>query len=214
MTTPRPSTAPLRRAAACAIAGALAVGCQQPREVTQAHRAVNDYFNGDFPTAIKSYSTLIDKRPGNPELHNVRGIAYAKAGDKTHADQDFAAARKGVVSADRLNNLCYEKAMAGVALDRALEECEAALKSEPDVAPTLDSKGFVLLRLGKIDESIALFDKALAKSPTLAPSLYGRAIAWSRKGDKAKAQADRDAALKIDPTVERRFDDYGVKINP
>ncbi len=167
---------------------------------------------GDFAGAIKSYSALIDKRPDNVGLRNVRGIAYAKAGDQAHAEADFATARKGLVSASRLNNICYEKASAGVALDRALEECDAALKSEPDAAPTLDSKAFVLLRMGKLDDSIVFFDKALAKSPKMAASLYGRAIAWSKKGDKAKAQADRDAALAIDPNVERRFNDLGVKI--
>ena len=91
-----------------------------------------------------------------------------------------------------------------------MEECTAALAKEPDSAPILDSKGFVLLRLARFDEAITLFDKALAGNGQMAESLYGRAIAWQRLGNQDKAQGDKTAALKIDPAVQKRFEGYGV----
>ena len=104
--------------------------------------------------------------------------------------------------------------MNGVALESALVDCNTALASTPNVPAFLDNKAFVLLRLGRIDEAIATFDRALAGEPKMAPSLFGRAIAWSRKGDKAKAQADKDAALKIEPNIQKQYESYGVTMEP
>lgn len=169
---------------------------------------------GDFGSAIKSYTALIDKWPKSPVFRNGRAIAYVKSGDTAHADADFDQARKDAGDASGwLNNICYAKATAGVALTRALDECSAALAGQPDATAIMDSKAFVLLRLGRNDEAIALFDKVLAKTPDLAVSLYARAIAHARKKDKGKAEADRAAALKIDANVEKNFEGYGVTMS-
>ena len=166
---------------------------------------------GDFGSAIKSFTALVDKWPKSPVFRNGRAIAYVKSGDTAHADADFDQARKDAENAPGwLNNICYAKARAGVALTRALDECSAALAGQPDATAIMDSKGFVLLRLGRNDEAIALFDKVLAKTPDLAVSLYARAVAHARKKDKGKAEADRAAALKIDANVEKNFEGYGV----
>ena len=187
---------------------ALKVEPDMPDAMAMKARLLSD--RGDFASAIKSYSTLVDRAPNNPTTRTERGILYARSGDKARADADFVQARKDARDSVSLNSICYQKATAGVGLERALEDCDAALVKEADSAAILDSKAFVLLRLGRLDDSIAYFDKALAKSSELAPSLYGRAIAWLRKGNKEKAQADKDAALKIDPNIVRQFEGYGV----
>jgi tetratricopeptide (TPR) repeat protein len=165
---------------------------------------------GDFAGAAATYSTIIAKRPDAFMLRNRRGIAYAKSGDRKKADEDFAAAREKAAGPGPLNNICFEKAMAGVALERALDECQAALAEQPESAAIMDSKAFVLLRLGRFDEAIATYDKVLAESPTLAASLFGRAIALSRKGDQGKAEADFSAARKAYSGVDEQFARYGV----
>ncbi|HEY1125551.1 MAG TPA: tetratricopeptide repeat protein [Sphingobium sp.] len=166
---------------------------------------------GEFGAAVKSYTDVIDKWPKNPLLRNRRAIAYVRSGDMVHADADFEQARKDAeVAPGLLNDICYAKATANVALNRALDECNAALAKQPDAIAIMDSKAFVLLRLGRNDEAIALFDKVLAKSPEMAVSLYGRAVARAHKGDKGRAQTDRDAALKVNPDVQKQFESYGV----
>lgn len=166
---------------------------------------------GNFGEAVKSYTAVIDKWPKNALLRNGRAIAYARSGDMAHAEADFEQARKDAeVAPGLLNDICYAKATANVALNRALDECSAALAKQPDAIAIMDSKAFVLLRLGRNDEAIALFDKVLAKSPKMAASLYGRAVARAHKGDKGRAQADRDAALKFNPDVQKQFEGYGV----
>ncbi|MBO9575814.1 MAG: DUF3857 domain-containing protein [Sphingobium sp.] len=187
---------------------------KQEPELPDAHLAMANlqFDKGDFRGAVESYTKMMAKSPNNPELFTARGIAYTKIGDQTHADEDFAAGWKGAVGSGWLNNICYAKAKADVALNRALEECEAALKEQPDSAAILDSKAFVLLRLGRLDEAISVYDGALARAPEMAVSLFGRAIAWSRKGDRQRAQTDLAAALKLDPNVQVRFEGYGVKM--
>ena len=109
-----------------------------------------------------------------------------------------------------LNNACYTRAAANVELPRALELCDKSLALVRG-APTLDSRAFVLLRMGRLDESIRDFDAALALQPGLANSLYGRGIARLRKGDKAAGQADLKAAAEIHPKIAETYADMGVK---
>jgi Flp pilus assembly protein TadD len=150
--------------------------------------------------------------PDDPALLTGRGIAYSRAGDSSHADQDFAAARAKATKPLLLNNICWSKAIAGVALASALADCNAALAKAPDTPHYLDSRAFVLLRLGRIDDAIADYDQALAKNPRLPSSLFGRAVAWARKGVSSKSQADAEAAMRIDPDIRATFEGYGVKL--
>jgi tetratricopeptide (TPR) repeat protein len=99
-----------------------------------------------------------------------------------------------------------------VALESALADCNAALAKAPDVAGYLDSRGLVLLRLGRLDDAIVDYNRALAKSPNMPSSLFGRAVAWARKGDRAKSESDAAAAAKIDPDVRADFERYGVSL--
>jgi len=167
---------------------------------------------GDFAGAIATYSTAIAKDPGAVSWLAGRGVAFAKKGDLPAANKDFDLARSKAKEAEELNNLCWEKATAGVALDSALRDCDAALAKEPGNAAILDSRGFVLLRLGRYDEAIAAYDEALAKSPRLSPSLFGRGVAFAHKGEKAKAAADFAEAAKVDVDTKSRFEGYGITV--
>ena len=93
-----------------------------------------------------------------------------------------------------------------------MSECNSALAAEPDVPGFLDSRGLALLRLGRLDDAIADYDRALATAPHMPSSLFGRAIALARKGEKAKSAVDHAAALKADPDVETRFESYGMTL--
>lgn len=165
---------------------------------------------GDHAGAIATYSAALERSPGDPFFLNGRGMAYARSGDAQRARTDFDLARAKATNATLLNNICWAKAVAGVALETALQDCNAALAQEPGAPNYLDSRALVLLRLGRIDEAIADYDGAIAKRPNFSASLFGRAIAWARKGDRAKSDADAAAALKLDADVKKYFADYGV----
>lgn len=165
----------------------------------------------DFTGAIATYSAAIAVEPDNINPRLQRGIAYASNGDAARAEQDFVAARKSTVAAGGFNNMCWSKALAGVALESALVDCNLALAKAPTEAGFLDSRGLVMLRLGRLDEALADYNKALTLRGTIASSLFGRGVVLARKGDKAKSDTDIAAALKIDPDVRDWFKESGVQ---
>jgi tetratricopeptide (TPR) repeat protein len=168
---------------------------------------------GKFTDAVETYSKAVVLEPKDPSIMVRRGLAYARAGQTALAAKDFAAGRAMAKEANQLNSLCWAKATAGIALESALSDCDEALTKSPNEASYLDSRGLVLLRLGRIDDAIKDYDRALAARPGLSSSLFGRAIAWSKKGDRAKAAADLNSAEKINPEVKEDFKRYGVMLN-
>jgi len=167
---------------------------------------------GDFAGAVATYNAALAKEPDSTYWLIERGIVFAKEGDLQAANKDFDLARSKAGGAAEFNNMCWEKATAGVVLESALRDCDAALAKAPGDAAILDSRGFVLLRLGRYDEAIAAYDAALAKSPRLSPSLFGRGVAFAHKGDKARAAADFAEAAKVDVDARSRFEGYGVTV--
>lgn len=165
---------------------------------------------GAYADAVRFYTTALEKTPNDPELLGGRGVAQAKAGSRAEAERDFAAARRGATTADALNNLCWHKTMMNVALETALAECDAALTLSPDSNAVRDSRGMTLLRLGRVDEALAEFDKVLANDSRYPTSHMGRSLAYARRGDMAKADAELAEALKLDPNVEKEFRRYGL----
>jgi tetratricopeptide (TPR) repeat protein len=116
---------------------------------------------------------------------------------------------------DAFNSRCWARALVGrngdsALLDAAIKDCNAALRSQPELPNYLDSRGLVYLRMGKWDLAIADYDAALAGNPKQAWSLYGRGIARIRKGSKADGQADIDAASAIDAHVAEDAGYYGI----
>ncbi|WP_175874169.1 tetratricopeptide repeat protein [Burkholderia sp. BCC0397] len=63
---------------------------------------------------------------------------------------------------DRLNDIGYRLADAGVEVDRGLAMIDAHLAQSPDDPYALDSKGWALYRLGRNDEALAWFDRSIA----------------------------------------------------
>jgi tetratricopeptide (TPR) repeat protein len=103
--------------------------------------------------------------------------------------------------ASGLNNRCWARAQLGVDLDKALADCNAALKINPGDPALLDSSGLVQLRLGAFDKAIADYDAALALLPNTAWSLYGRGLARLHKGLTKDGQADIAAATVLNPRL-------------
>ncbi len=108
------------------------------------------------------------------------------------------------------NGRCWSRALSGKDLDKALGDCNAALRRTPKVAGILDSRGLVHLRQGDLDKAIADYDAALALDPKTAWSLFGRGLAKQRKGLKADGDADIAAAIALRPKLPELAKQYGV----
>lgn len=125
-------------------------------------------------------------------------------------DQWLAAHPDDSRKADALNGRCWTRALAGQDLDRALADCNAALKIRSGDPTFLDSRGLVQLRRGDNDRAIADYDAVLKLQPRRAWAIYGRGLARQRKGMKAEGDADIAAATAIDKNLPARFKVLGV----
>ncbi len=96
------------------------------------------------------------------------------------------------------------------ALSEALADCDESLRLRPDAAVTLDSRGFVYLKLDRPEPAIADYDAALAQRPASASSLYGRGLAHLKQSDKADGERDIEAAKRINPDIATQFQHWGV----
>jgi tetratricopeptide (TPR) repeat protein/predicted aspartyl protease len=112
------------------------------------------------------------------------------------------------------NSRCWDRAELGIELERALDDCDAAIDTDAKTASFLDSRGWVYLRMGKLRKSLASFDRALAIRSDAVSSLYGRGLAHLRLGEAAPALADLEAARKIEPDVDARLKQSGLPTAP
>jgi tetratricopeptide (TPR) repeat protein/predicted aspartyl protease len=113
-----------------------------------------------------------------------------------------------------LNARCWERALLGEDLAKALTDCNDALKLSAKASPlsmrVLDSRGLVRLRLGDYDRSIADYDDSLKLAPKNAWSLYGRGVAKMRKHKVPEGEADIAAASAIWPEIGEEFTRRGI----
>jgi tetratricopeptide (TPR) repeat protein len=111
----------------------------------------------------------------------------------------------------RARNLrCWTRALWGEELDRALADCDAALKLRPDTAAFLDSRGLVQLRRGDYDRAIADYDRALGLGSKGAWSYYGRGVAKLRTGLTAGGKADIAAATALQANIAEEAGKRGI----
>jgi tetratricopeptide (TPR) repeat protein len=108
------------------------------------------------------------------------------------------------------NARCWARALAGLELDQALDDCNAAVRANPKTASFHDSRGLVYLRQGRYDKAIADYDAALAINPKIAWSLYGRGIAKQRLGQGAAGHADLAAATALAPKIAAEAASHGI----
>jgi len=111
-----------------------------------------------------------------------------------------------------LNSRCWARALIGKDLDKAISDCDRALRLRPKTAAFLDSRGLARLRNGDLDKALADYNTALALEPKLAWSLYGRGLVEHRKGMTAQARADIDAAIALDKDLPEEIKKIGLEV--
>jgi tetratricopeptide (TPR) repeat protein len=114
-----------------------------------------------------------------------------------------------------LNYLCWTRAIDNAELPQALGNCDDALEDYPEFADALDSRGVVLLRMGRVEEAIGDFNRALTVEPGKPQTLYVRGLArlWLARKDaseKALADADLAAAREQMPEIDEEYAGYGL----
>ncbi|MBN1442884.1 MAG: fused MFS/spermidine synthase [Planctomycetes bacterium] len=102
-------------------------------------------------------------------------------------------------------------------LETALKTVEAARQSHGDLFDLLQAQGMTLAQLGRLDESVRVFDAALGRARTPAQSAMihnDKGFAFEIHGRLEQAEAEYRAALKADPGFQKARDNIDRILNP
>jgi tetratricopeptide (TPR) repeat protein len=162
-------------------------------------------------TALVDCDKALQQSPKDLGLHLSRLALLHRLGRDAEAIKVLDAVEADAKAyPGSLNDICYTLGVQPFLLDRALIDCDASLKIDPDNAATLDSRAFVLMRLGRDTEALSTYDAALKASPQLATSLYGRGLVEARQGRAADSKRDIAAALQLAPAIADDFNRMGL----
>jgi tetratricopeptide (TPR) repeat protein len=150
--------------------------------------------------------------------HLARATAYGKSGDAARAGADYREAIRldtvpleaGSMEALLYNDRCWVRAIAMIELDKALADCNEALRLRPGFVAALDSRAFLQLKQGNAKEALADYEAVLKDSPTDSYSIFGRGVAKLRLGDTAGGNADIAAAVAMEKNLREEFAAYGL----
>jgi tetratricopeptide (TPR) repeat protein/predicted aspartyl protease len=117
---------------------------------------------------------------------------------------------KEVRTPDVLASRCRARAMLGQSVDKALADCNRAVRERPQAVAYLDSRGLAYLRLGDYDKALKDYDAVLAAEPRNPWSLYGRGVAKVHKGMAAEGEADIAASKLVNPRVAEEAAKHGL----
>ncbi len=107
--------------------------------------------------AIAAYDEALRRAPNDSVrsvVHALTGVMYATQNQARRSVAEYSRAiALDPSNALALNNLAYTLAVQGRDLPRALEMSEKSLVIEPLNATYIDTYGYILYRLGRLDEA-------------------------------------------------------------
>lgn len=168
--------------------------------------------NHEMDEAIADFDRAISLNPKDNDALMNRGTARERKGEYLRAIEDYD---RVIAQAPRQSGAwggrCWSRAVAGIALESALADCERAIELDKADPNHLNSRGFVHFRLRRFDLAIRDYDAAIAADPKVASSFYVRGLAKAQQGDRHGADADLAAATALDPGVAGRYAGYGIE---
>jgi tetratricopeptide (TPR) repeat protein len=170
-------------------------------DVVQAlrHVAVICLHNDAFAAkAVDHLTRAIQRSPPSAELHNLRGLAWSRAGNRARAEEDW----QTVMELDPRSADPHVSRGITFLRDNALEEAMTALqmavRMKPKHALAHGSLGVVLERRGDLEQAIYHYSRAIDLAPGYALARASRGRAQFRAGRTQDALADLDDAIEVD----------------
>ncbi|HEY0113933.1 MAG TPA: tetratricopeptide repeat protein [Allosphingosinicella sp.] len=111
-----------------------------------------------------------------------------------------------------LNGRCWIRGIRMVELEAALKDCTESIELASNTAQALDSRAMVYFRLGRNEEALRDLNAVLAAAPSAAESRFLRAVVLTRLGRREEAARDLNIARRLEPSVERSYARYGLKL--
>jgi tetratricopeptide (TPR) repeat protein len=163
--------------------------------------------SGDFASAVRLSTEVIDRQPTNVTAYLVRGTAHRRAGDLALAIADLDRA----IELDPQNSMAYTQRASARQLrqrraysEEILADLNRAIELDPSSALAHVLRGHALLDLDEQVTAIADYDRAASLDPQSYLALGGRASAKISLGQIDEARRDLQKALELDPPPEER----------
>jgi len=177
---------------------------------------------GDYEIAIEEFTEALKQQPNNGAIYAHRGNAYQKKGGLDEAIEDYNQAIKLVPNdAKTYNNRCHAYSIKGIVekfikmlentnedeltqnqgnayLDKAIADCNQAIRLVPNYAEAYVNRGDVYKDKGNRDKAIADYNQAIKLAPNYAEAYFKRGFIY-RDSNHDKAIADYSRAIKLDP---------------
>lgn len=144
-------------------------------------------------------------------LYAQRGLAYYRAGAHDMAIADFTIALEldpALLLA--LNGRCWIRAIAGVELDKARRDCDAAIAIDPEYHEALDSRAMVSMREQRWKDAWDDFNAAVSLRGDVAVYLYGRGLASLGLKEIEAGNADLSRARALNQRIDRLYREFGL----
>jgi tetratricopeptide (TPR) repeat protein len=113
-------------------------------------RAEMHFYSHEDAEAVKNLDAAEQSAPKQDAVRLQLGHLYEHAGLYPAAISQYdlwiAAHREDALLVNALNGRCWSRALSGSDLDKALDDCNAALKLDPKSSAILDSRALVRLR--------------------------------------------------------------------
>ena len=158
---------------------------------------------GELDSALRRLAEGLILFPGSEQLLYMRGLVHERAGNIPAAEADFRAILEmDPENVSALNALGYTLADRTERYEEAYDLITRAYEQRPDDAAIVDSYGWVLYRLGRLDEALVKLERAydLMKDGEIASNL---AVVLWELGRREESRAIIDEALERDPDHER-----------
>lgn len=185
-------------------------------------QAVAAFQGGDYDTAERLLTALVDRPPVYANVHNMLGFIYSHRGLHEQAVDHF---RRALTINPRYTeaqlNLAITLADVG-SYDEALAEIRSAQDREqeggwPVGSPVRDRLANAHAALGRLyhelrlfDHAVAEFDKALSWAPRFADIHLQRALSLAERGALEDADRGIVQALEINPKYVKAYLDLGL----
>jgi len=167
--------------------------------------------NGDVLADLDKVNATVAKEA---DVRLALGNLYARSGALEQAigqyDVWLDAHIREIRTPDVLASRCRARAMLGDHLDKALADCNRAIKDRPQAVAYLGSRGLAYLRTGDYDKAMKDFDTLLVAQPKNPWALYGRGLTKVRKGLAEEGQADIVASKLVNPGVADEAAKHGL----
>ena len=155
----------------------------------------------DYDGAVKYLDKALSIKPDDVNLLGTLGLIYDNKGEHILSDSVYEAALK-IDSSNALinNNYAYALSERGIQLERALRMVNLALDADSNNSSYLDTKGWVLFKMGKYKEAKKYIEQAIDAGGESAVMLEHLGDIVYKIGEQDYARKLWKKALKLDVT--------------